>query len=120
MKPNEDQLRRLLEEALEPANAALGPSRAAVLAMVRRRRVARRCARAGLAAGVVIALSAWLWPREDVTTSPPSLIATRMPPPSPLVVKQVNDEELLALLKDAPVALMQWPNGDRTLLVVER
>jgi hypothetical protein len=47
------------------------------------------------------------------------------PPPSPphassIVIHQVDDQQLLALLQDTPLALMEWPNGDRALMVIEQ
>jgi hypothetical protein len=48
-------------------------------------------------------------------------VPTTQAPPAvaPLVVKQVDDAQLLLILQDTPAALMEWPNGERTLLVVQ-
>jgi hypothetical protein len=113
MKPDPDSMRRLLDEMLPIETAEFGPSRAAVVAMAGKRRVRRKRLRAVAAAALLTACGAVLWPGKDDQR----VMATQNPAPRPLV-EQVNDEQLLVLLKDTPAALMEWPNGDRTLLVV--
>ena len=49
-------------------------------------------------------------PEEKDTTS-----TTVSGPPE---VERINDDELLGMIDDAPAALVQWPDGRRSLLVV--
>jgi len=42
------------------------------------------------------------------------------PEPAQSVVQQIDDEALLKLLDDTPAALVEWPDGRRSLLVVVR
>jgi hypothetical protein len=118
MNAKHKQLHRLLEETLE-AGLACGPTRAAVLAMARGQRARRQGLRAGLAA-VVVSMGLALLLRTAGPTDREPAPATQVPPAvAPLVVKQVDDAQLLLILQDTPAALMEWPNGERTLLVVQ-
>jgi hypothetical protein len=127
MKP--DDLRPLLDEVLPEANAKGGPSCAEVLGMVREERAKRGQRRAmGMAMVVVLGLVVWVqgqWDRQV----PEQRAGVVVPVAVPVVVKKekavlaevkiINDDELLELLGDVPSALLEWPNGERTLLIVE-
>lgn len=123
MKAKHDKIRPLLDEVMPDDAVPAGPDCAAVLGMVheeRTRRVQRRMM--GVSAVAVMGLltyaSFYLNPSvplqvEVVRAVPEKLV---LPP-----VQRINDDELLALLNGAgtPSALVEWPNGERTLLIVE-
>ena len=119
MNPNKRNLQTLLDDVLPSAGEHCGPSSADVSAMLRCERHRRRRSR-GLVVGLaLIALvSGSLQWRNERTTSAPFVPAPAKAASS--VVNEVNDEQLLALLHAMPVALMEWPNGERTLLIVEQ
>lgn len=123
MKPNDDQWQSLLNDVLPTNAATAGPNDIELLAMVRTEQARRLRQRAMLSTAAIMLLGlltfiATSGPREtparvEVAAAAPSVPAL----PS---VQKVNDEELLALLKGTPAALMEWPDGKKTLLIVER
>lgn len=123
MNSDPNHLRTLLEDVLPPS-ASCGPDRAAVLKMVRRERALRRCRRAVLSAGCAVLALALLafWPAPSSSPQAPVAVAALPSPPRApsIVIHEVNDQQLLALLQDTPVALMEWPNGERALMVIEQ
>jgi hypothetical protein len=129
MNSKQKSMQRLLEDLVVPESGCehLGPDRTTLLEMVSQERARRKRTRTclGAAAGVgACALAAVLFvqqvhqPQEPLAT-PATAHAAPAPPP-PITIHEVNDKELLELLKDTPVALMEWPDGKRTLLVMER
>jgi hypothetical protein len=127
MKPKD--LQPLLDEVLPEAGAKGGLSCAEVLGMLREER-AKRGQRRVLGAMLVMVLgwAVWMqgqWDRQ----APEQRAGVVVPVAVPVVVKKekpvlaevkiINDEELLELLGDVPSALLEWPNGERTLLIVE-
>lgn len=117
MKRNEN-LGSLLEDVLPASSENCGPSLSTVLDIAARERVRRwriRSAAAGLAI-VLIALTA-IFLRTDSPTETAPLIA-ESPEPEP-IIQQIDDAELVDLLDGAPMALMEWPDGSRTLLMVD-
>ena len=116
MNSHDDNLRELLEEVVPAAVENCGPTSAAVIQMVRREQTRRRRVRILTAvASVLLAGGAYFaMPRHPAAK--PEIAATDSQPR--VVFKSIGDEELFALLKTTPAALMEWPNGDRTLLVV--
>jgi hypothetical protein len=119
MKHDSQDLETLLDDVL-PDDC--GPDRAALLGMVREARACRRRLRLAAVSGVAVllmlALFAWHPPSQA-----PAPMATAPPIPAParaMMIQEVDDRQFLALLQDAPVALMEWPSGERTLLVVRR
>ena len=46
-------------------------------------------------------------------------VAHTPPKREPLQIRQLTDDQLLAELQGTPLALMQWPDGNRTLFVIE-
>ena len=118
MKANPRDLQRLLENVLSEPGDGCGPSRIDLLELVRhehsRRRTLRTASYVAAVVGVVAIAVAWPGGRQGGQT------ATLLPLPSPeIVINHVDDEQLMALLKDTPVALMEWPNGERTVLVID-
>jgi hypothetical protein len=118
MKSNPDKLRLLLDEVLNTHGDHCGPNHAELLDLVRREhsrrlQVGTACS---LAAVVSVAAIALAWPRgkqAGQTTTVTPLLSPE------IIINHVDDQQLLVLLKDTPVALMEWPNGERTVLVVE-
>ena len=142
MNPNKTTLRELLDDLLPPSDESHGPDRAQVLALLRGERVRRRRQQAGatLAAFALLMVTSLLWKGPSSTVPSPVAATARQPAratdsgapgttspmaatrlqPAPLVIEHVNDEQLITLLQGTPSALMEWPNGDRTLLVLKR
>jgi hypothetical protein len=86
--------------------------------MVRQERSRRHRAYAAFAAvAMASAVMLMLW--QPVARKAVSAAASP-PVPRPIVIDEVNDQQFLALLNGTPAALMEWPDGQRTLLVVER
>ena len=124
MKPNEEKLRALLGEVLPPSADHCGPDQSRVIEMARQHRAHRRRARATIAATVAITALAFatfhfLRPASPSQPAPlatkPDAIATVG---APIVIRSVDDNELLDLLQASPSGIMEWPNGDRTVFVV--
>ena len=118
MNPDPREMHSLLDDVLSVSCTGSSPDRAAILKMVRQERSRRHRAYAIFAALAMASIAMLiLWQpvsRETVSAgaSPPA--------PRPIVIQEVDDQQLLALLNGAPVALMEWPDGQRTLLVMER
>jgi hypothetical protein len=118
MNHDPPNLRHLLAELVPPSGNCCGPGRAAILEMARHERARRRQKRLIVSASAAALLAlVLLWP--SAPRQEPTLPATPVAS-SHIVIDQVDDRQLLALLKDTPVALMEWPDGQRTLLVMER
>ena len=83
----------------------------------RKRRLRLRNSAALLAIATIVA-GALLWDHKPSHEVP--LVVAAPPKPTPIVIHQVNDDELFALLKGMPVALMKLPDGGSTLLVIEQ
>jgi len=118
MNPNQTKFRALLDEVLPASSEQHGPNRAEVLGMLHSERARRRRWHAGTALVAIAALLLvpWLWkdhPSSNTSAGPAAKTPVR------LTIEHVNDEQLLALLHGTPAALVEWPNGDRTLLVVK-
>lgn len=128
MNSKQKSMQRLLDAVVTPESdcGSLGPNRSAILEMVsheraRRRRIKRYL---GAAAGVGgCALVALLFLQQSHFQEPPtmpSLAYTAPAAPPPITIHEVDDKQLLELLKGTPVALMEWPDGKRTLIVMGR
>lgn len=116
MNPASQKLQHLLDDVMPTGGERCGPNRAALLAMVQRERSRRRRFRMASSVAAIAALALlFLW--QPVPVEEPAVVTDS---PAPLVIKQVNDQQLMALLQDTPAALMEWPDGSRTLLVVVR
>ena len=141
MNPNKTTLRALLHDLLPASDEYPGPDRSQVLGLLRSERLRRRRQQAGAALAALAILSLWLLLGKNLSRTVPSpLAATAGQPapvadsggpgralpveatrkPAPLVIEHVNDEQLITLLQGTPSALLEWPNGNRTLLVLKR
>ncbi len=129
MNSKKKSMQRLLDDVVVPETdyGHLGPNRSAMLEMVSRERARRRRTKTilGAAAGAgacAVVASLFMWPFHSPHQPSPteSVVHAAPSPPRPITIHEVNDKELLELLKDTPVALMEWPDGKRTLLVMER
>ncbi len=117
-----DPRRTLLFEVFPSTAEHSGPSSADVLHLLqaeRRRRHphAPKYRTAGRPRGPAFrrVLEAWHAPHHAGSRSHrPSPIQ-----PAPPVIRQVNDEQLFALLKDTPAALVKFPDGTSRLLVLD-
>ncbi len=120
MNPDPEKLRTLLDDVLPSSGENCGPTSSDVLAMLRGERTRRRRVQNGVSLLAVVAVAAGIlhWNHSPV---PVDAVVVQSPPkPAPIVINRVNDEELFALLKGTPVALMERPDGGRTLLVIEQ
>lgn len=119
MNPDPEQLRALLEEVLPSSGEHCGPTSGGIVSMLRRERHRRRRlhASAGLLAVVALTAGALLWNPKPVAVAP---VVQALPAREPIMIHRVNDEELFALLKGTPVALMHRTDGGRTLLIIEQ
>jgi hypothetical protein len=120
MNSPEDKFRLLMDDVLPPSGGDCGPSRANVMEMLRDELQRRRSWRVRVAVlGVILAATSVALPwrtRSDAPT-PVAQVEVR---PSSVTIREVNDEQLLTLLRGTPTALMEWPDGDRTLFLIER
>lgn len=114
MKSDFEKLNTLLDEVLPPALDSCGLTCAELLNLVRREGRRRRSRTAWMAAMALI-LTALLWknamPSKDCLVQTPSK-------PVPLVIREVNDKQLFALLEDTPAALVSLPDGSSRLLIL--
>ncbi|MEP6670890.1 MAG: hypothetical protein ABJF10_17155 [Chthoniobacter sp.] len=122
MKPDPDALRTLLHEVLPFTAEHSGPSSADVLHLLHAERRRRHRSRwnTALLAGLAALLSAAFWRHSMLLTVPATApVAQIVSVPAPLVIRQVNDEQLFALLKDTPAALVKFPDGTSRLLILD-
>lgn len=142
MNTDQEKLRALLDDVLPASGEHCGPSGAEVLSMLRNERQRRRRLRGGAALMAIISMTAGalLWNHEPTVVAtvpqapvePASIVVRRVndeeilasmksrPGVEMIMIHRVNDEELFALLQGTPTALMELPNGDRRLLVIEQ
>ena len=114
MKSNSEKLSTLLDEVLPPALDHCGPASGELLRIVRSEGRRRRSCTAWVAAMALI-LTVVLWKYEMPTKT--SLVQTPSKP-APLAIREVNDEQLFALLEDTPAALVSLPDGTHRLLIL--
>jgi hypothetical protein len=116
MNLNKTKLRVLLDDVLPASGEHHGPNRAQVLDMLHRERARRRWhAGTALVAITALMMLPLLWKSNQSSSTSAASAAKKL---APITIEHVNDEQLLALLRGTPAALMEWPNGDRTLLLV--
>src|SRR6185436_15129222 len=115
-EPDSNSRHPLLEEVLPTAGDLMGPHASDVLKMVRDERMRRRRPRLIIPAAVVAFAGTWLFLRS---AAKPEISQVAAPVPPPIIIREVDDHQFLALLQDTPAALLEWPNGERTLLLVE-
>lgn len=118
--PSPHELARLLRATVPSEAASCGPELSAVLQMAKQERQRRHRLQVCVTSAAVI-FGALLLIFASPTTQPsqtesvaPSIAAR----PGPIQLEEIDDEELLVLLEGTPTALMEWPDGRRTLLVV--
>lgn len=114
MKSNSEKLNTLLDEVLPPSPGSCGPTSVELLNLVRREGRRRRSRTAWMAAMALI-FTVVLWKHAIPTKTS---LAQTPSKPAPLSIRQVNDEQLFALLEDTPAALVRFPDGTRRLLIV--
>ncbi len=119
MNPDPEKLRTLLEDVLPSSGEHCGPSSDEVLSILRHERRRRRMQNSVVLLAVAAIVAGALHWNSEPAVEPPAIVHARSKP-APIVIHRVNDEELLALLKGTPVALMERPDGGRTLLVIEQ
>ena len=113
MRTDPNSLHDLLDDVMPTTNKYGGPNRATLIAMVQRERARRQRVRAASAVAAIALLALLvLWP--SAPANEPGVVDSRLP----MKIQEVNDEQLMALLQGTPSALMAWPDGRRTLLVV--
>lgn len=114
MKSNSEKLNTLLDEVLPSALDRCGPTSAELVNLVRREGQRRRSRTAWMAAMALI-LTVVLWKHAMPTKTS---LAQTPSKPAPLAIRQVNDEQLFALLEDTPAALVSFPDGTHRLLIL--
>lgn len=117
MKPDPEKLHALLDEVLPSSAEHCGPSRADVLHLLRGERQRRRHLLTSVTtlAIVAAALVTLRW-----KSGPPAApIIESSAQHASVAIRNVNDEQLFALLRGTPTALMERPNGERTLFIIE-
>jgi hypothetical protein len=129
MKPTNHDHHELLEDIFAPETSPSAVSAEEVLRLVQRAREAQH-RRRRLAATAALFLAAAVWasiflpsrsPNSSrPTTNVPAPSAPIAPPSSitPPTVEHVDDDRMLALLDETPAALVRWPDGRRTLLLL--
>jgi hypothetical protein len=130
MKLTDDDRSELLEELLPiPPRTAIGAGD--VLAWIENERKAQ-CRRGQLASAfaavaVLLSIVALFPSRRGIDAQSSSSAAVELPeapiiaaPPQPPTIERIDDNALLAVLADTPSALVQWPDGRRSLLVLVR
>ncbi len=136
MKLKDDDHRELLEDVFAPDSGESLLSSVEVVRMVESAREARRRARRRIAVATtaaVIAVGAWISMRPIAEQRFKPKEAVSMPPSGPQAptadthvaiapprMERIDDETMLGMLKDQPTALVRWPDGRRTLLLLTR
>jgi hypothetical protein len=124
----------LLDELVQPARTKIGPSSSEVLTMVRQEHYRRRKRRllTTVSLSIVVAMTSIFLLQQTARESKLPLNSSRATflidsgegsgtslEQTRLVMEEVNDDQLLDSLDQAPSALLEWPNGERTLLVLK-
>jgi len=129
MKPTNHRSRELLEDIFAPKNSSSAVSAEQVLQLVQHAQEAQqRRRRLSAAAALFLVAAVWavtLLPRQSSNSS---RVTTNIPVPSapiasvssitPPTVEHVDDEHMLDLLDETPAALVYWPDGRRSLLLL--
>jgi hypothetical protein len=126
MKPTNDQRRELLEDLFSPSAEGDSLPIEEVMELIRRERQARARRRSAVAlvACAILALatfsSVWMSRPQMPDLSSPLIAAHTPISPQQNVpkVERVSDEGALALLDSTPSALIEWPDGRRTLMIL--
>jgi hypothetical protein len=116
MNRDPEKIRALLDEVLPSSAEHCGPSRADILHLLRSERQRRHVRTGAAALAIAMVLVSGLWYNKPPAAAPAAQASAKS---TPLAIRQVNDEQLFALLQGTPTALMERPNGHRTLFVIE-
>jgi len=119
MNRQQNKLRALLDDVLPVSAEDCGPSSGDVLDLLRGERQRRRRLHVGAAALTIVGALLIALPRHQEPRVP-ALMELAPASPTSVVIRNVNDEQLFALLDGTPTALMESPNGHRTLFIIER
>ncbi|MFC5453270.1 hypothetical protein [Prosthecobacter fluviatilis] len=121
MTPQESKdLQPLLDAVLSPASGHCGPTCTEVLGLLRQEsRRRRRRVHISMAAGVACMLVAMLCYYAPPPKTPSAALASKSFGAPPLVLRQVGEAQLFALLKDTPAALVKLPDGTERLLILQ-
>jgi hypothetical protein len=130
MKPTPENRQELLEDVFTPERPSRPVSAEEVLGLIRAARERRQQRRRALACTALL-LAAVGWsaallrggksaPGSPAVASANSVpaVAVLPPPPSASLIEHVGDDEMLDLLKGRPVALVHWPDGRQSLLML--
>jgi hypothetical protein len=129
MKPTNHDSRELLQDIFAPEHPSSAVSAEEVLRLVQHAREARQRRRRFSAVAAVFLMSAiWAVTFLPSRSTNSSRTTVNVPVPSapiglpssitPPIVEHVDDDRMLALLDEAPAALVRWPDGRRTLLLL--
>jgi hypothetical protein len=129
MKPTNQGSRELIEDIFAPEQPSTSISAEEILRLVQHALEARqRRRRRSAAAAVFLAAAACAVTFLPGRSTHSSRTAANVPIPSapiaakasvaPPVVEHVDDERMLALLDETPAALVCWPDGRRSLLLL--
>jgi hypothetical protein len=124
MKPTQDHRRELMEDVFAPENARDAMPFESVLRAVQAAKRARRLRQRAI--GCVAALLAFMWGVTRLLPNPPSNSPTRATqsvaaapsPANPPSVERVDDDGMLAMLDGQPAAVVRWPDGRKSLLLL--
>ncbi len=117
MNAHDNDLRPLLDEIIPPAGEQCGPDRGTVIGWAKQARRQRIRARAIVTSAAIVAAMGFVLPPSS--KNQPLAVSTPPPSPPPLMIEHINDAQLFSLLEGKPIALMEWPNGERTLLMLD-
>jgi hypothetical protein len=116
MKSHKSNLHELLNEVIPASAEHCGPGNNQILAMLRTERSRRKRRRVLYSVTAILAAGSFFLSNVQRSNPEPRIVHTTHEPR--IVFKSVDDDELLGLLHETPAAIMELPNGDRTLLVV--
>jgi len=132
MNPTDEQRAELLDQ-LFPAASAEGVEIDQILRRVGQERAAQsrvrqRSAFVAVAAVALLGASALLsipWRRATTTSDNSSIAQVHQSAPPDVTeisrsstIEKVDDDQLLGMMDDTPAALVEWPDGRRSLLVL--
>ena len=139
MKAMQEEGQELIEEIFNPDSPSPGCSTAEILRLVETARQARqRRRRTAACTCAALIVGAGLYFFTDRSAAPsklntPEIAATAVRPSKALAsapgsageveapkIEHVDDEAMLAMIKDHPTALVRWPDGRQTLLLLTR
>jgi hypothetical protein len=129
MKPLKEPRRDLLEDIFVPEEGSSGPSQEEIVALIqaaRGRQQRRRAVALGASAVAAIAIAGLAFvPDAPAPSAPPAIaVAPQVPEPAamasiiPPAVEHVDDQGMIARLGDQPAALVRWPDGRQSLLLL--